>query len=149
MSGIRIILAEGLTGGIMSVSPSRQVVLDLSDGRTSVELHKRKKGTRDDYNVMTGEGQSLTGEMESLVSEVVTQIPRLPMEEPTACEDIYECETSLQIEGPGFRWQNVPPQGCSSCPSSTKPTDEQKNMFKSIVKSIFDFAERHATTVQA
>ncbi|KAI9329143.1 hypothetical protein DFJ73DRAFT_861059 [Zopfochytrium polystomum] len=146
----RLTVTEGVTGGFVAPTPRRSAILDFGGSNPpSIQLHTKRRGTRDQYDVTATDPAALgafTAELDSVVATVLQTFKTLPLEQPTACEDIYGCDISIAIESPGFRWQNIPNQGCAASPSSVQPTEAQKALFKEIADSIFALANKHAKT---
>ncbi|KAJ3200687.1 hypothetical protein HDU67_001871 [Dinochytrium kinnereticum] len=91
MDSVRITLAEGVVGGFVAAVPTRFVILDVEDGKTSIEMHVLKPRSRDEYVITkSAPATSLTSDLTSLVSDVLTRFRDLPIEQPPGCDDIYE-----------------------------------------------------------
>ncbi|KAJ3314786.1 hypothetical protein HDU76_002341 [Blyttiomyces sp. JEL0837] len=87
----RIVVTEGVVGGFVAPVPKKSVILDFdpSTKEASIQLHTKRQGTRDTYDVMEGKAAALTSDVQPLVADILSTFRSLPKEEPTGCEDVY------------------------------------------------------------
>ncbi|KAJ3276223.1 hypothetical protein HDV01_005671 [Terramyces sp. JEL0728] len=140
-------VVEGVVGGFAPAVPKRSVTVDSVNGKVGIQKFVKSS----DQKAVEGYLQTKSSELQSSeISELhtfINEFKGLPMEQPTGCMDIYGFDVSVKIDADGFRWQNLPNQGCNSSPSLVTPTAEQKKQFKAIVDKINKLADQHATIV--
>jgi len=69
----------------------------------------------------------------------------LPTEDPPGSEDVYRQDTSLIVtSAEGKVWGNYAPEGCVHGVSTGEPSDQQIEVFKSLVALVKDIANKAA-----
>ncbi|ORX53126.1 hypothetical protein DM01DRAFT_1383747 [Hesseltinella vesiculosa] len=138
----QIILREGITGGFVGPTLRQMVEIRGDDTGASIVHANLKPESKTEYTSQVG--TLAADQVQTLVSSLVEQLKSLPTEHPTGSEDIYGLDTSIGFFSDDFQWQNGGPEGCSHGTSSNKATDQQKQTFGLLAKTLVQLGEQNA-----
>ncbi|KAJ3213104.1 hypothetical protein HK099_007568 [Clydaea vesicula] len=142
----RITITHGVVGGFMPPVPKKSAIIQVEDnGELSVTYNVKKDNSKE-YNTFSGTVKD--NSFVSFIDTLVSTFKTLPREDPPMSEDIYRFDHCISIDdGKGFRWENMPNQGCSVGRSTVQPTEEQRKQFKEACDGLFNLASSHAKTL--
>jgi hypothetical protein len=67
---------------------------------------------------------------------VSSGLPKLPVENPPGCRDVYEQNIQIRLDYGDVHWVNGAPDGCVLGASSTMPSDEERRSFDSVIERL-------------
>ncbi|RUP50916.1 hypothetical protein BC936DRAFT_137119 [Jimgerdemannia flammicorona] len=136
----RIQCKQGIVGGI--VAPTVKQLVEIEGDKTGATVRFSTRKARREYNTLKGEisGQ----EVQTLVSDLRSELHNLPTEQPVGAQDIYGFDISISFDWNDFHWQNGGPEGCVQFTSSVQPTVAQKQKFKELVDRILEVGKKFA-----
>ncbi|KAI8921562.1 hypothetical protein BC831DRAFT_476530 [Entophlyctis helioformis] len=145
---VSIQLVEGVTGGFVPARPRRFVTIDMNGGKATIT--KALKSTAptavEGFEQFASKPDLAVEQVRSLIDETLATFQSLPHENPIGGEDVYGYDVSIHIQSKSFNWQNTPNSGCNIHPSTVRPTDQQREIFKAFVDRINKLADDHAST---
>jgi hypothetical protein len=136
-------LVEGVVGGFMPAVPRKQILIEIDGPTVTIEKHLKSTDEKAVDGYLTTKATLETTKIKAEIDSFVSSVRVLPTEQPLGSQDIYQQDISIFVESDGFRWANVPNQGCDIQESTVKPTQAQKDQFKAIVQKIHQLADSH------
>lgn len=142
----RISLRQGVVGGIRPAVERLRIDFAVEGKRVTVRMATLTNPEEPDPRKAKREVRTGTmerKELDALLKEI-DPIWTLPVEDPKNGEDIYGLDTIVSVESGGKTWGNGVPSGCVHAPSSTRPTDPDKDAFRKIADRVAETARKHA-----
>ncbi|KAJ1564431.1 hypothetical protein HK096_008019 [Nowakowskiella sp. JEL0078] len=145
---IKITLVDGVVGGFAPASPSSQINLIVKkNDSVNVKNYIRKDIVADQFRLLETPPTFSSKEISAFATDIVSMFKDLPTEQPPGSSDIYGFNISINIDAPGFRWENRPNDGCVISESSIQPSEEQKKKFFEAAMKLKEIANTHAHIV--
>jgi hypothetical protein len=134
LRGSSIVLVEGIRGGIIGPTRHRTLVFGYDwNARAFRAVEQRLSRDPTEPGRVFQAGDLERDRFQRLVEQLLELgLPALPLEQPAACEDLYDRNTGIRFVHGGRSWENQAPGGCQSWRSSVQPTQGEVERFDAV-----------------
>lgn len=134
-----LVLTEGIRGGFIPPIVRRRVELgydwNAGDYRVTVYDPTRWDSAEGPYSTALLGRQAFEEILRGVRERGLETLP--PQPDPDGA-DVYALDTGLEVRDGGLLWENLASGGCTTNPTSVRPTEEEQRAFRAVVTGILD-----------